>query len=35
MRELDQRALDTLSALGERPAAPFFEDGPVGFSRSA
>ena len=31
MRELDQRALDTLSALGARPAAPFFEDGPAGF----
>ena len=31
MRELDQHALDTLSAVGAHPAAPFFEDGPARF----
>ena len=29
MRDIDQRALDILSDLGHRPAAPFFEDGPA------
>ena len=31
IRGLDQRALDTLSALGARPAVPFYEEGPAGF----
>ena len=29
MRDVDRRALDILSDLGHRPAAPFFEDGPA------
>ncbi len=29
MRDVDRRALDILSDLGHRPAAPFFEEGPA------
>ena len=31
MDKLQQRALDILSELGSRPAAPFHEDGPAAY----